>query len=205
VKKHSMLALVFALVLGSAGCAQLPDSSASMIVVADSGAPKLNDGPSALPPPGFVSFCMHNLDSCTNRVAAAAPVKLDLPTKALLIQVNDKINNTITYESDMDQFGVANRWSLDAVGGRGDCKDYALAKRQALLAAGISDSNLRIAIVRIQTGELHAVLTVDTDAGNLVLDSLTPEIRPWSQTGYVWIQRQSSGDPLQWVKVASNP
>jgi predicted transglutaminase-like cysteine proteinase len=196
---------MIAAALGSAGCAQLPDASLSTIVVADFGAPKLNDGPSALPPPGFVSFCMHNLDACTNRVTVASPVKLDQQTKALLVQVNDRINNAITYESDMDQYGVANRWSLDAVGGRGDCKDYALAKRQELLAAGMSESDLRIAIVRIPSGELHAVLTVDTDAGNLVLDSLTSQIRPWSQTGYDWIQRQSSDDPLQWVKVASNP
>jgi len=194
--------MLAAIAVNVSGCASFRDGSPSNIVVAASNAPAMADGSTASPPPGFVGFCMHNLAACTGRTAGPTEVALDDQVKGILLTVNSQINDEITYETDMEQFGVANRWSLDAVGGYGDCKAYALAKRQALLAAGLPEGALRIAIVRTPQDELHAVLTVDTNAGNLVLDSLTPEIRPWSQTGYVWLLRQSSDDPLRWVTLA---
>jgi len=36
------------------------------------------------------------------------------------------------------------------------------------------------------------------------VDSLTPKIRPWSDTSYSWIERQSAQDPLRWVSLAAN-
>ena len=202
-KLNRALVVIFvAIAMGAGGCAGFRDGSPSKIVVADSNAPAMEDGSSASPPPGFVGFCMHNLAACTNRAAGPTEVALDDKVKGTLLRVNSQVNDAITYEPDMEQFGVANKWQLDATGGYGDCKAYAVAKRQALLAAGLPDGALRIAIVRTPQDELHAVLTVDTNVGNLVLDSLTPEIRPWSQTGYVWLLRQSSEDPLRWVTLA---
>jgi predicted transglutaminase-like cysteine proteinase len=184
------------------GCASFRDGSPSNIVVAASNGPAMADGSTASPPPGFVGFCMHNPAACTNRAAGPTEVALDDNIKGILLRVNSRVNDAITYETDMEQFGVANRWSLDAAEGYGDCKAYALAKRQALVVAGLPEGALRIAIVRTPQDELHAVLTVDTNAGNLVLDSLTSDIRPWSQTDYVWLLRQSSDDPLRWVTLA---
>lgn len=48
------------------------------------------------------------------------------------------------------------------------------------------------------------MLTVDTDKGDFVLDSINPVILPWSKTEYSWLARQSANDPLQWFKVAQN-
>ena len=200
----AFVVILAAIAMSVSGCAGFPVVSPSTIVVAYSNAPAMADGATAAPPPGFVGFCMHNLAVCTNHAPGPTEVALDDHTKTLLLSVNSRINDAITYEPDMEQFGVANRWQLDAIGGYGDCKAYALAKRQALLAAGLPDGALRIAIVRTPQDELHAVLTVDTNAGNLVLDSLTPEIRPWSQTGYVWLLRQSNDDPLRWVTLAQS-
>jgi hypothetical protein len=35
------------------------------------------------------------------------------------------------------------------------------------------------------------------------MDSLTSEIRPWSNTSYHWLERQSSENPLKWVSLTS--
>ena len=160
----------------------------------------LADGASTEPPPGFVGFCMREPDACTNR-GADANVTLDDRTRALLSAVNDRVNRAIAYRSDPDHYGLANRWTLEVADGYGDCKDYALAKREALRAAGLPDSALRIAVVRTPKNELHAVLTVDTDQGVLVLDSLTSEIRPWSETPYAWVMRQGADSALHWVSL----
>lgn len=191
--------------LSAGACAELPDQTSSIKDIQTASAKPVIDGASTTPPPGFVSFCMRSPQACTAQAAPVeAKVALDDRMSALLIAVNARVNDSITYESDEVQFGVANRWTLNAVGGYGDCKDYALAKREALKAAGLPDSALRIAIVRTERDELHAVLTVETNRGVLVLDSLTGEIRPWSETPYRWLMRQAADSPLHWVKMADS-
>lgn len=199
-----LLAIAIGLtVLGA--CADLPQQSAlppTMTIVA-ANATTIADGTPTAPPPGFVNFCMHNIAICTKHAQPARnEVVLDDATRAKLIAVNDKINAAITYATDQEQYGVVNVWTLDAVGGYGNCKDYALAKRQALIDEGFPETALRIAIVRTIQNELHAVLTVDTDHGDFVLDSIDPQIRPWADTRYAWLSRQSASDPLRWVHLA---
>jgi predicted transglutaminase-like cysteine proteinase len=192
---------------GLSGCAGLPQEGAlkDATEVAYASASPIVDGGNAPIPPGFVSFCMHTPQACANRAGTTeAKVVVDDKTAAMLVAINTFVNKSITYEADTEHYGVANHWTLDAMGGYGDCKDYALAKREALRAGGIPDSALKIAIVRTPTRELHAVLTVDTDKGVLVLDSLTPQILTWSDTPYEWIERQSGDSPLHWVKVADS-
>lgn len=156
------------------------------------------DGPLATPPSGFVNFCMRSPQACTSDVQEAK-VQLTQQTLNLLVAVNDKVNDSIVYMSDPDHYGRPNQWTLQPEGGYGDCKDYALAKQKALRDAGLPGSALRIAVVRTPQSELHAVLTVDTDKGAIVLDSLTSDIRPWSDTPYQWLERQASDSPLHWV------
>ena len=199
------IAIVAALNVGA--CAQMPTDAQSLqsaTKVAYQSASPIADGFTTTPPPGFVGFCMRSPEACTNRGApAVTKVVVDDHMAATLVAVNDHVNDAIEYESDVTHYGAANQWTLHAQGGRGDCKDYALAKREALRAAGLPDQALRIAIVRTPRDELHAVLTVDTDKGVLVMDSLTPEIRPWSSTSYRWLERQSSENPLKWVSLTT--
>jgi predicted transglutaminase-like cysteine proteinase len=163
----------------------------------------LRDGGTTAAPPGFVALCMHNPALCAKAAPAApATVTLNEAARSALAAVNTEINIAISYESDEQHYGIANVWMPNAIGGRGDCKDYALAKRELLVGEGFPEKALRIAIVRTAQDELHAVLTVDTDRGDLVLDSATTEIRPWWQTGYRWLTRQSADDPLRWVTLA---
>jgi predicted transglutaminase-like cysteine proteinase len=200
--------IAIAAALGVGACAELPQDEAqlqSATKVAYQVASPISDGFGAPPPAGFVGFCMRSPEACTNRnTAVATKVVVDDRTAAMLVAVNDRVNGSITYESDLTHYGAPNRWTLNPEGGYGDCKDYALAKREALRQAGLPDQALRIAIVRTPRDELHAVLTVDTDKGVLVLDSLTPKIRPWTETSYLWLERQSAENPLRWVSLATN-
>jgi predicted transglutaminase-like cysteine proteinase len=83
----------------------------------------------------------------------------------------------------------------------GDCKDYVLEKRRALVADGVPAADLSIAIVMTPWGETHAVLLVRTDRGELVLDSLSQWIQPWRKVHYKWIKRQAPGQQLTWVSL----
>jgi predicted transglutaminase-like cysteine proteinase len=202
VSKPILYVAIFA-ALSVGACAQVPQEPSSINGIEAHATRPIIEGPTTAPPPGFVGFCMRSPQACaTPQSADATKIAIDDKTTAVLIAVNDRVNNSIVYEADETQFNVANRWTLDAVGGRGDCKDYALAKREALRAAGLPDSALRIAIVRTQGNELHAVLTVETEKGALVLDSLTPRILPWSDTPYRWLMRQAADSPLHWVRMA---
>jgi predicted transglutaminase-like cysteine proteinase len=200
----AQIAIVAALGVGA--CAQFPDDAVSQQAatkVAHAAASPIVDGLSTVPPAGFVGFCIRTPDACTNHSATTgAKVTIDDKTAATLVAVNDRVNDAIAYEPDPEHYGVANRWVLNP--DYGDCKDYALAKREALRAAGFPDAALRIAIVRTPQDKLHAVLTVETDRGALVLDSLTPEIRPWSATSYEWIERQAGDSPLHWVSLKTD-
>ena len=53
----------------------------------------------------------------------------------------------------------------------GDCEDYALAKRSALLQAGWPKDKLGLCVCYTQSGEGHCVLWVDTDKGSFILDN----------------------------------
>jgi predicted transglutaminase-like cysteine proteinase len=137
---------------------------------------------------------------------AAAPLAMDSATSALLDQVNLRVNQAIRFVADSVQYGVEDYWTLplDAGGsGEGECKDYVLEKRRALIEAGAPAADLSIAIVRTTWGETHAVLLVATDRGEIVLDSLSSRIVPWRKAPYRWVERQAPGQQLVWVKVVS--
>jgi predicted transglutaminase-like cysteine proteinase len=61
--------------------------------------------------------------------------------------------------------------------------------------------SLLITVVRQRNGDGHAVLTVLTDRGDLVLDNLEPHILVWSETGYQYLKRQSEFDAGAWVAI----
>ncbi|MFD2052080.1 transglutaminase-like cysteine peptidase [Mesorhizobium calcicola] len=47
----------------------------------------------------------------------------------------------------------------------------------------------------------HTILTVKTDKGDLVLDNLVNEIRPWNATDYYFLKRPSQQNPNTWVSI----
>jgi predicted transglutaminase-like cysteine proteinase len=89
--------------------------------------------------------------------------------------INRAINLAIAPMSDLDQWGVPDRWSAPLTTfttGRGDCEDYAIAKYVALGAAGVPNDDLRLVIVRdVAVNEDHAVVAARLDGSWVVLDN----------------------------------
>lgn len=135
----------------------------------------------------------------------AGRVALTSETLALLNTVNRQVNQAIIPAADRAAGRAADIWSLPIEDGirAGDCEDYVLEKRRALAAQGLPLAALSIAVVRTRAGETHAVLVVDTDAGELVLDNRSNWLAPWHEVGYRWIKRQDPSDPAKWVRVGA--
>src|SRR5690606_16939950 len=98
---------------------------------------------------------------------ARSPLKLTGSLWALINRINDEVNDEILPISDEELWGVPELWSFP--GNFGDCEDFVLEKRRRLIAAGVPASQLLITVVRQSNGEGHAVLTISTDRGDLVL------------------------------------
>ncbi len=116
--------------------------------------------------------------------------------------VNRRVNRAIRRSTDEATFGQADVWAIpEGSRARGDCEDYALAKRRALIEMGVSADHLSLAIVRTRAGEIHAVLLARTRDGEFVLDNLSPWVVRWDAAPYEWLERQAPGSVLDWVKL----
>jgi predicted transglutaminase-like cysteine proteinase len=153
-------------------------------------------------PAGFISFCTRYADQCEVSKNAASVVHLDLTTQGLLDSVNRGVNASIWPEDDMPHYGVAEYWTIPQ-DGYGNCHDYAITKRKALISAGLPERALRIAIVVTPNSARHAVLTVTTDRGDLVLDNLSSQVKPWTEVAYNWVERQDGAGELGWVQFSN--
>jgi predicted transglutaminase-like cysteine proteinase len=100
--------------------------------------------------------------------------------------------------TDLEQYGVIEKWTYPD-SGYGDCEDYVLLKRKALMQLGWPREALLITVVRDKKGDGHSVLTVRTDKGEFILDNQVEEILPWADTGYRFVKRQSQADPNIWI------
>ncbi|WP_156796423.1 transglutaminase-like cysteine peptidase [Brevundimonas sp. BAL3] len=137
--------------------------------------------------------------------AAATSVDLDRQTWARVNTINRSVNRQIRSASDVAVYGTEDYWQAPAkAGARGDCEDYVLAKRAALIEAGVPAAALSIAIVKTRWGESHAVLLLASTSGEYVLDNLTPWISRWDQVDYEWRERQAPGKVFEWVQVEAN-
>ena len=79
-----------------------------------------------------------------------------------MVKVNAWVNESIKPMTDLEHWGVVERWNYPD-DGYGDCEDYVLLKRRMLMQAGWPREALLITVVRDQKGDGHAVLTVKTD------------------------------------------
>lgn len=119
-----------------------------------------------------------------------------------LLKVNDRFNDQIRGVTDRDLYGVSEHWTLSHTAG--DCEDYAIAKKQALMQAGWAADQLLYAVVEDRGNTYHAVLIVRTQWGDYVLDNKTSDIAPWEDTFYRFIIRQSAANPHAWVRIAGS-
>lgn len=151
-------------------------------------------------PIGHYEFCKANPAECAVRPRDRGPLRLTQAIMDRIAAVNVEINRSVRPLNDIDIYGRDEVWAYPDIGA-GDCEDYALLKRRELNRAGISLSNLLITVVRKPDGEGHAVLTVRTHRGDLILDNLRDDVRGWRETGYRFLKRQASYHTGRWVSL----
>jgi predicted transglutaminase-like cysteine proteinase len=149
-------------------------------------------------PYGWVDFCQRYKGECDGAELAPADVNLTDRSLREIEQVNAQVNHAVEAISDMDHWGVVDRWDYP-MDGKGDCEDYALMKRKILIERGFPRQALLMTVVRDENNEGHAVLTVKTNAGEFILDNLSDEVKPVNRIAYRLMKRQSQQDPNVWV------
>ena len=160
-------------------------------------------GTSSRAPIGWTEFCAANRQECATRPMEARDVVLTPTAWRDLVRINRWANTKIKPLTDLEHWGVVERWSYPD-DGYGDCEDYVLLKRRMLIQAGWPRQALLITVVRDSRGDGHAVLTVKTDKGEFILDNQNEEILLWSETSYRFVKRQSQSDPNVWVALGDN-
>lgn len=155
-------------------------------------------GDAARAPAGWRQFCAEYAPECDTTELAARDAALTSQAWTELVRINRWVNEAIKPMTDVEHWGVTERWNYPD-DGYGDCEDYVLLKRRMLMQAGWPRQALLITVVRDQQGDGHAVLTVKTDKGEFILDNQTEEVVLWSETEYRFVKRQSQNDPNIWI------
>jgi predicted transglutaminase-like cysteine proteinase len=179
------IAAILFLSIEVSGCAMAPEPSSELPL-----------GLPAAAPSGYLDMCIRLPDQCPEREAAfrsvsfaagRTSVALDAARWVQLNAANTAVNQHVRYMID---------WAWQPAVTAGDCKDFALAKRKLLWAAGWPADSLSIALVYSARTKDHAVLIANTNHGAYVLDNTTPWIMPWNDTDYSWLSAQDSSG--QW-------
>lgn len=148
-------------------------------------------------PIGYQNFCLQYSNECRGENRDATEVELTVQRWKELQEVNREVNLAIKPVSDQAQYNSIEVWTYPT-SGKGDCEDYVLLKRRKLIALGWPASALLITVVRDENNEGHAVLTVRTRRGDLILDNKHSKIHAWNNTLYTFIKRQSAFNPQKW-------
>ena len=151
-------------------------------------------------PYGWVDFCNRYSGECDGPSLEPADISYTPANLKAIEQVNRSVNASVQSETDMEHWGVVDRWDYPT-DGKGDCEDYVLMKRKLLLDRGFPRQALLVTVVKDRAGEGHAVLTVKTSKGEYALDNLTDKMLRWDETGYRFVKRQSQQDPNRWVSL----
>jgi predicted transglutaminase-like cysteine proteinase len=160
-------------------------------------------GDTARAPIGWIEFCADRPLDCDVQPTQARDIVLTQAAWRDLLRINRWVNETLKPLTDMDHWGVIEKWSLPT-DGYGDCEDYVLLKRKMLIDAGWPREALLITVVRDKKGDGHAVLTVKTNKGEFILDNQEEEVLAWTDTGYRFVKRQSQTDPNLWVSLGDS-
>lgn len=161
---------------------------------------KLGEIEEAPMPSGLAALCARSPDICAPVKAAPGPLPFTQQLWQLITSVNTAINQSIIATTDEKFYGLNEYWTLPQTAG--DCEDFVLLKRKTLAADGIPLASLLITVVHDENGEGHAVLSIPTTMGDLVLDNRRDEVLPWMETGYKFVKRQSAANPNVWVSLA---
>ncbi|WP_417770742.1 transglutaminase-like cysteine peptidase [Stappia sp.] len=182
---------------------------AALAILMTAGTARADDGPgrymetgqAASAPVGHVGFCKENPSACRTGKGGAVVVKLDRDRWAELIAVNAQVNRSVKPVTDIELFGVEEYWTYPT-DGQGDCEEYVLEKQRVLEARGWPRSALLITVVKDTNSAGHAVLTVRTDQGDVILDNQIEAVLPWYSAPYRFVKRQSPSNPARWAAIS---
>jgi predicted transglutaminase-like cysteine proteinase len=138
----------------------------------------------------------------------AEPQRVALTSKLwkTLRSVNWTINMSIRAADDASVYGAQEWWALPLSGSekrsrrapQGDCEDFALEKRAALLGLGVPAEALSLAVVSSPQVGVHAVLVVRTDRGDFLLDNLAADPMPAWESTYTFVSMQRGPSLSSW-------
>ncbi len=189
----AILIVLRAILPVQAGHAPLPDMQAPEATHAA----QAETAKRAVPPLAFVRFCREHPSSCKVRAGTLPSrdgrVVMTPELLSTLEETNQRINRSLGIRMDVNGFDL---WSVNTL--KGDCEDFALAKRAKLLALGWPSSAVSLAVVRTPEGKGHAVLIARTTDGDLVLDNLNTDILAPARTGYAFLSMQDGTRPMGW-------
>lgn len=122
---------------------------------------------------------------CANQTARAAVMLLEQAdgqdAVSQISLVNSGINDLVRYVPDQQLYGTSDYWAdLDQtlLVGAGDCEDLAIAKMQLLQQLGFESADLHLVLLKDERRKVfHAVLVVQVNGSNFVLDSITDAVR----------------------------
>ena len=196
------VAAVTAVVLVASGCGSAEAGFIGLPSMLGQMAKRISFGNYTLAPMAFTQFCLRYADQCKPQqiVFRGGPVRLTEERWDDLKMVNKSVNASMVPEPNTA--GLAGeKWLVNP--SRGDCNDYAVSKRAELLKRGWPARALLLSEVVTAWGEGHLILVVRTSVGDLVLDNLTPQIRPWTRAPYRWVRMQTPKNPNFWASLAS--
>ena len=94
--------------------------------------------------------------------------------------VNVLVNRYVAYRRDIDNYGVIDHWATprEMLERRsGDCEDYAILKMALLRELGVPASSMSVVILGDESrGLFHAVLSLRTNRGHLILDNVRDDV-----------------------------
>ena len=187
--KSIHVVIVFVLVMSGANVALAGADSQPFMVTAGA----------TSQPIGHYQFCKRNKRECSIRSSSPARIRLTPQNWNELVATNASVNLGYEQVTDLELFGKPEVWAYPRRAG--DCEDLALQKRRVLMQRGWPVGSLLVTVVRQASGEGHAVLTVLTDRGDLVLDNLEPRVLVWSDTNLSFVKRQSEFHTGRWTQI----
>jgi len=160
--------------------------------------PIMNASPT-LAPFQHVRFCLRYPSDCKSDPTEDERIDLNAATWELLKRVNHSVNMSIIPTPKSYGPDLGDGWTIAPK--MGDCNDYAVTKRHALIENGMPSRALRLSVVKTASEIGHLVLVVVTTKGDIVMDDLTEVIRPWQSTDYHWLKIQSATDSKFWYEI----
>ncbi|RYD62908.1 MAG: hypothetical protein EOP83_13415 [Verrucomicrobiaceae bacterium] len=157
----------------------------------------------AKPIRAWAEMCERVPGECRIDLSQPERITLTKPVWEMIQRVNVQVNRAILPMTDQDHWGLADQWNF-AEDGKGDCEDYQLVKRRRLAGAGLPRRAMLMTVVIDETGQGHAVLTIRTNRGDLILDNRTDKVLSWIATGYLFVKREGSTDS-RWVALSNEP